>query len=267
MIDYAAEAADCRTVNEFNRLHIKLDRTLAPAEIGHIARSADDPNFPAAGRIWLSVLRQRSPDLFEAPEPFERRRLSRRLTLYQASGWSWRKKLLVGFTGNANRMMVRAHEFLQCVPARAWDVALVKRRGRLSDAPDGGVENFEELLGEIETLRPGRYASVTTIGTSAGGALAIATALRWEARRGVSVCGWPNEALNGARDAKLSSARRPTTLRFVYGADFARDREAAVVMQRASGGEFRPVEGVADHNVLDVLFERRELKSFLAELL
>ncbi|WP_020181406.1 alpha/beta hydrolase [Methylopila sp. M107] len=272
MTDYPARARACRTENQFNRLHIDLDSTLAPMEIAAIRKAAETEDLPPASRLWLDNLAALSPTLFEAPEPFVRTELHKHVAIYRGSTKARpRKRLLIAFTGVARRLMVPTHIFLQALDARCWDVVLIRHAGSFLDGARGLADDLDGLLAYVRRETGlWAYRSVAVFGVSSGGGPAVVAAKRLGARRGVSMCGASGERLlatsvrPGWRAALL---RRKTGLCFVHGGANDPDREAAVAMASAWGGVVRPVKGVRSHNVMGALMKRGRLKAFLAEVL
>ena len=268
MADYLALARACRSENQFNRLHIDLDRTLAPLEIAAIRKVADTQGFPRAGRAWLKTVEEQSPTLFAAPEPFERQAIHDNLALYRGGSRRDRARLLIAFTGIARRLMIPTASFLQALDARDWDVALVKNAGSFLDGAEGLASDLDGLLRVVSAkVGPNRYASVTVFGVSSGGGPAIVAACRLGARRGVSMCGSSGERLLGTSVRPhlwpLLMRRRPELV-YVHGAGNETDREAAGAMAASWGGSTLPVDGVQSHNVMGSLLKRGLLKGFLA---
>ncbi len=126
--DYAALASRCRTKNEFRRLHIDLENTLAPAELREIKKLIDTQGQDAPGRGWMGALQELSPTLFEAPQAYQRHALASRATLYQDPASDVAKKgLLVAFTGDARRLMLPVCVVLQLIDSRRWDVVVLRK--------------------------------------------------------------------------------------------------------------------------------------------
>ncbi len=271
MIDYLAKARRCRTENQFNRLHIELDATLAPSEIAAIREVSKGQDFPEAGRAWLGVLEAHSPALSSAPEPFSRIELHPNVLLYRGASPERRTRLLLAFTGVARRLMIPTSAFLQSLDAGLWDVCLVRHRGSFLDGAEGVAEDLDGLLAFLKR-RIGfrRYRAVSVFGVSSGGGPAAVAALRIGARRGMSMCGASGERLLQASVRPYfwpALRRRRPELRFVHGAGNVIDRDAAAAMAGAWGGTMLAVDGVKSHNVMGSLMKRGLLKDFLAETL
>lgn len=267
MSDYLARAARCATVNQFNHLHIQLETVLTPIELAEIGRLSSEPGFPERGRDWLAAPKRRSRDLFERPQPFVRREVTDRLIVYEGPMETGRgKRLLIAFTGAKRRMMIPTPEFLQAIDARAWDVVYLKHSNSFLDGLEGVADGLDGLLDSVMAAVAGRpYASVSTLGVSAGGPAAAVAALRLKARSGVSICGAPGARYLDAAPARSAVARlfgRPR-LAFLYGADFAPDREGSEAMARRWRGRLVGVRRVATHNVMGRLLVTGKLAATL----
>ena len=192
--DYFTLAAECRTQNQFNKLHIHYENILAPLEFAHFARLSAERGFHEWSRIWLRKIGTLSPGLFEAPKGFSREPLSENILLYRdrsvaAAG----KTLLIGFAGNARRLMLPISVFLQCLNPQAWDLVLLRKgpeKRSYLEGLEGECQSFVELLERVDRLVPaGSYRRLVTLGTSNGGFPAVLAALFMDAARGVSICG------------------------------------------------------------------------------
>lgn len=270
MIDYFALARPCRTTNEFNRLHIDLERYLAPLEIAHIAKGAE--KLSRDSRSWLERIRSLSPALLDVPQHYRRRVLTEHISIYQQPNYLGpRKQLLVAFTGNKGRLMLPLAVFLQILDSRSWDVVVVwKDRPGISymAGHTDVADDFPGLVHYIEKIvGAGRYRRIATIGISGGGYAAIIAATLLRASRGVSVggslppesardCGHPLGSLIGSANLEF---------RFVFAERNALDRREAEAMVDVFGGRLYPISATDDHNVFRKLLERGELLEFVRE--
>jgi hypothetical protein len=276
VFDYAAAARDCRTPNDFNRLHIDLETVLTPREMQALSRSLNIDREARQARAWLHRLADRSPGMFVSPQTFARSDVHELVTHYSDSVYpSAQKRLLLAFSGNAWRLMLPIANILQCLDARYWDVVLIKRSGRRSllRGIEGVADNLPGLVRfTLSRFPSARYRQHATLGTSGGGYPAAAAALLSGARRGVSVCsGLPKEPPRflvgrSAVVARVLSAARGTELLFVHG-EREEDRLGAEKQLRSFGGRLWPVAGVDHHNVFLDLERRGELAGFLNDVL
>lgn len=269
--DYLALARACRTQNQFNRLHIKIDEDCSPEEMAEIGARETDA-YPAESRAWLAALREREPGMFDAPRPFDRRVLADRVTLYEGRGAPrGAKTLLIGFSGVTRRLMLPPSFILQALDAGAWDLLLLKRTKSFLAGMDGVAPDFDGLLRYLETeIGVARYGRAVSLGVSGGGAPAVIAAMRMGLPRGVSICGVAAQEtldLQPRRSRVSRLFRRGPSLCFAYGADFPPDRDAALAMSAAWGGHRRPVAKAKRHNVLKFLHSRGRLGDFLKEVL
>jgi len=208
MIDgYRRAARRCRTVNQFNALHIALENRITPLELMAL-RDEQGPWFPLRTllqrgqrllqRAWLrgdaatppGALRDRwlrkLLDFYmqaakPQPEPYQRRRLSRHLRLYSAGGPRHDKTLLVCFVGSSQRPFLPVPVFLQHVDAAANDVLMVgypRGKGHRHGLPELG-STFEQTIDKLRDIADlTAYRHCAAIGTSGGGTPAVLTALR-----------------------------------------------------------------------------------------
>ena len=265
MQDYADLARQCRTRNQFNRLHIDLERLLTPEEIFALGRLALATALPKPTQAWLKDLRGLSPEMFVAPTLFSRLEISETVSLYRDGTLSRSEKsLLVAFTGNYRRLMMPIAVFLQSLDSRSWDVILLRQDGERPYFPAAGpdpADLMSAMLSAGPDFRRSDYRRLVTIGTSGGGFPAIVAAVAIGASRGISVSG------RMPRERPLLSAEAPRDLVFVYGESHPVDRDQALSMQSLFTGRLRPVPGVAEHNVLYSLLRQGELAPFLVEVL
>lgn len=268
--DYLKLASRCGTQNSFNRLHIELENVCTPVELASVASLARHRRFPQQGRNWLEKLHRWKPELFDAPHPYQRRAFGRWIFLYQDPRSEPRNKgLLIAFTGNARRLLMPISVFLQFVDPVQWDV-LVLTKNEDSSFLEGLEEisgDFPGLIEHVErTFSPTQYRRVITLGTSSGGFPAIWAALLVDAKRGISVGGFPPDPVPSGAARNKAAARSPD-LCYVYGGDFLHDYHSALVLQNLCGGRLLAVRDVGKHNVLGVLMKRGQLAEFLDQIL
>lgn len=268
MMDYLTLVEPCRTTNEFNRLHIDLERFLAPLEIAHIAKRAG--RLPRDSLSWLDRLRSLSPAVLDAPQLYERRVLTEHVSIYQQPRFlGSSKQLLVAFTGNKGLLMLPLAVFLQVLDSRTWDVVVV-RKDTQSFSYLGGLRGVARSLPGViryieKVVSAGRYRRLATIGTSGGGYAAIVAAILMGASRGVSVGGRLPPEANDSDPPIVMRAPPQIELRFVFGDENADDRREAGAMVEVFGGQLDPIGATDDHNVFRRLLERGTLSEFVRE--
>jgi hypothetical protein len=276
-LDYAALSSRCRTKNEFRRLHIDLENTLAPVELREIKKLIDTQELDAPGHSWVGALKKLSPSLFEAPQAYQRRVLASRVTLYRDPAPDVAERgLLVAFTGDARRLMLPVCVVLQLIDSRRWDVVVLRKCGSkpFLRGLDDVTGNFPGLVRFIQSaVSATRYRRTITLGTSGGASAAIMAALLMGADRGLSICGTVPKSRGeiGLRwrigMGRCTAAVFGRELWYVYGSDCARDLQTAHLLQNLYGGQLHPIPGADEHNVFRWLLERGRLAAFLEALI
>ena len=269
-LDYMALAARCRTQNEFNRLHIGLENVCTPRELADIAKLAKSRKGFAATRSWLKSYRTWTPELFDAPQRYERQAITPHMILYRSpEREAGDKDLLVAFTDNARRLLMPVCVFLQFLDSRSWDVVVLKKCSRNSYllGLEGIATDFRGLVEFIQTeLGTARYRRVMTFGASAGGFAAIWAAILLAAQRGISVGGAPPRAPSPIT-VEDQCAPQGTDLCFVFASDSVADRRSALALQELVGGRLCPVPGSHRHNPIGPLMKNGKFGEFIDEIL
>ena len=149
--DYLPLALRCRSKNEFNLLHIAFENILAPVEFTYFMDLVATQQLPKQTYDWLRKIAGLSPGLYDAPQRFRRDALAENVLLYRnPTENDGSKTLLIGFAGNARRLMMPIAIFLQCLDSRLWDVLLLRKGLEQSNYLRGGVRgvagNFPDLV-------------------------------------------------------------------------------------------------------------------------
>jgi hypothetical protein len=275
--EYLPLALRCRSKNEFNLLHIAYENILAPIEFSHFMDLVLTQQLPQRTYEWLRKIAELSPGLYDSPQGFRREILAENVVFYRnPSDDAAAKSLLVGFTGNARRLMMPIAIFLQCLDSRVWDVLLLRKgmeQKSYSDGVHGVADSFPTLIEYVQTaVCVEKYGRVVTYGTSGGGFSAILAAVLMRSARGISVCGaspsLPPEPWLASQLAVLRTYPEGSPhLRYFYGANSPSDIEAALSLQSLFGGELHPVAGVDDHYALKPMLKAGEFPAFLNEVL
>jgi hypothetical protein len=268
--DYLELAARCRTQNEFNRLHIGLENVCTPGELAEIAKLAKARKGLAATRSWLKNYQMWTPELFDAPQRFERRAISRHMILYQSPERdACDKDLLVAFADNARRLLMPVCVFLQFLDSPSWDVVVLKKCSRdsyLLGLEDTSVD-FSGLIEFIQTtLSPMQYRRVITLGTSGGGFAAILAAHLMGAQRGISIGGSPPKLAQSPTIGKQRASHR-TDFCFVFASESAVDHQSALALLGLFGGRLCPVPGTHRHNPIGPMMKNGQFGEFIDEIL
>ena len=158
---------------------------------------------------------------------------------------------------------------LQCFDAAGWDVAVIRkpRGSSYLRGLRGESDNFVDFVRHLENVTCRKqYRRVVTLGTSGGGFAAILAALFMDAACGVSIGGGsvPKSYVDG--EFLVPQVRPQPDLRYVYGADYQKDRDSAISMAKLFGGSLYPIDGADVHNVLKPLLERGRLAKFLSRI-
>jgi hypothetical protein len=277
---YRRAVRRCRTVNQFNALHIALENRMTPLEL--TAMRAEQGRWFAL-RMWLQrALRLLPPSWQRAqaeaapaelrdewlrklyrfytqaarpqPEPFRRRKLSRHLRLYSAGGTPQEKTLLMCFVGAAQRPGLPVPVFLQHLDASRTDVLLVgypRGKGLRGGLPEL-AGSFEASIDKLRHLADiGAYRRCVALGTSGGGTPAVLAALRLGLPAALSAGGGgPTDrrwfAVLGedvgdlARRYANAAADKPHLI-LAFGVDAEEDVKAAQAFAQCVPAELRPV--------------------------
>jgi hypothetical protein len=271
----------CRTPADFYRLQIALENECAPVEI--LARVGPKERLPLPARKWIERLEGMMRSAGESLQPFERISLSENVQLYRMKGkQAAARSLILGFCGNFQRLMVPLPIFLQHIPADDFDVVVFRDPTKMLFLR--GIPNYVPGLGELPArlardLSLESYETLRCLGTSAGGAAALAAGAALGAERAFAYGGahpYLSEGTLPRDDADLNgfdpifreSACLSTRFRAFFGAQNQRDRENAASLAGAfKGVRMAEVPGVAGHNMFYELFERGELAGFLGRTL
>ena len=287
MVDaYLAQAMRCRTINEFNRLHITLENVLPPADIGEIIRGvrARLSSMPEPVAHWFAMWESRFARVGGPLQRYVRRQVVPGMVAYAAPGSDDERSsrtLVVAFAGDANRLMMPIALFLQHCPSDRYEFAL------LFDGTGGfflrGVEGLGTSLpqaidGIAAHLRPSTYRRTMTFGCSGGGLAAVWSGIALGVDRVVSVGGVTpsmifdrvrRERLGDETFEKLLATHRGPLPEIVLtsGEHNERDRGKAVEMGAILPVKHVIVPGSADHNMLHDAWQLGTLQSLLDRVL
>jgi len=270
----AVEAfAGCQTTAKVRRTMILAENRLTPEEV--IALRARRDDLPSEAREWI----ERFGAQVEAAGPvtrFARRTLSANVTLLEAEPPS--RALLVVFCGQVPRPMLPLCLFLQHVPpgcdvAMLWDPERLMYLRGIRGFADGPAALAARLRAVFEV---DRYATVRALGSSSGGAAALAVGALMGVEQAVAlgglhpsqdgVCPLAEEMpdLFGFEAALRDAPPSATRLICGYGEDYAIDRDRAeALLQGFRNAIGLPIAGVDDHNILLLLMRRGDLARFL----
>ena len=280
-MDLPALLAQCRTEADFYRIQIDAENRLAPAEIAALAAEAD--RLPEMARAWLKKIMPMLRRAGEVTQPYRRRMLTEHAILYEGPPDGAAPRMLVlGFCGIAMRMNLPAPAFLQALPAASCDVLILADPSRQAflEGIKGYAPSLPALVERIGRDAPAaRYpGGLRCIGTSAGGAAALAFGVLAGARRAISVDGAHPAAMslrdgaNADRYAfdKAMAGRLPSATELIcaHGAHHERDTVRGRLLAAGLPGARSMAIGIEGaHGLLGPLLTRRLLARFFAEVL
>lgn len=245
-----------------------LDNSLTPIEIAELLRRPTHKDLPFA----IAPLLREAP-----PARYVREDISENVRLYSADRGAG--TLIVGFCGNAFRLMKPISHFLQMMPDDFYDILLLTDvRQRHYDAGILGYsQSLLETLVRVKALSDTRgYRRLITYGTSMGGLPALRAGLWLGADRAISIggafCTHPPRLMQASGDIRafdLICDCRPRGHVPVVTAFAARNPKD--VDQQAALRAVLPdcIEVKIDsekHNVIHHLDSRGELSSFYATI-
>ncbi len=184
--------------------------------------------------------------------------------------------LIVAFGGFGNRLFMPIFRFLSQLDPGRYDVLLLcdPSRAHYENGIPGLGNHFSAIPEVLEQFKRSKgYPHVIGFGTSAGGLPAIITALhnRWQK---VIAIGADKPADHKVLNAMLdqlpatSTESPPTQVILAYAGKNPRDLAAAEeISRKVSNIRHLPDTRCSDHNILEELYKRSELKSFLNGIL
>jgi hypothetical protein len=280
-MDVAAALARCETTADRYRVQIDAENELSPAEVAALHRAALD--LPEDSRPWIDKLAAMCRRIRNTIQPFRRHAVGPGVAFLEGTAPPGAPRVLVyAFTGVAQRMMLPLAPFMQGLPADRCDVVVLRDPNRLGflNGVAGYATDLPSLAARIAAELPvsGHAASVC-IGTSSGGAPALAFGQLMGARLALSLGGLHPRTMR-LRNAeapldrfafeKLRAAAPPPATRLVcaHGEDFHRDCvRSRLLAMTVPGCEVLAVRGVALHGVVAGLFQHNALARFMEEVL
>ena len=279
------EISRCRTLNEFNRVHIQIEIHCSPAEVCAIIDAVRERGIPLLPNLqrWHAIMDEQLRGTGGGVEPYVRTPVAPGATMYAAPATPAeraRRTLVIAFTGIADRLMMPVSSFLQHCRAADYEFLVLFDRSRSNYL--AGVAGVGETLSvSIDALRAriasAGYRRAITFGTSGGGLAAVWTAVELELERAVSVGGatpatlasmdraTPLDASGFEEAIRRHAGRLPETV-YMAGEHAQRDREKARETQALLPTTTLVVPGCDDHNTLHYLRRRGELAPLLARL-
>ncbi len=190
--------------------------------------------------------------------------------LYQSPRGMASKKLIIGFCGQAMRLMLPTHFILGAIDEADFDLMLIRDPDR--NHYHGGVSGLGSSLDELAlrlrdlSVQSG-YNRYVVLGTSSGGLPAIRIGQIIQAEHVLAV-GPDNLGRHPGVAEMLSSAEKTiaTTFKICISDNNIRDSEAAYRLKLLMPHvNVIPYHGIQNHNLLYILHQEQKLTPFLAE--
>lgn len=270
MLDaYVNEILRCRTVNEINKLHIRMEVSLTAADICSIidgARSRRAP-LPPASQHWVDRMDTLLRGGGRPVQGYVRKAWSRGVNWYAAPGDAAaraRRRLVIAFTADTHRLLMPISLFLQHCPADRLEFLLLMdlHRAFFLKGVDSLGTDLPSTIAAIAARFPReKVRQAVCIGTSAGGLAAVWTAVELGAARAVSVGGVTprlvREAermegvdVSGFEDTVRRNAARLPEVLLVSGEGYEPDQAKARAMQDILPATHVIVPESTQHNAL-----------------
>lgn len=258
----------------------ETERLLVPAEYLDLADALAREGHPlaavlAARPVRADLLRSRRP-----PEPYRRDSLGEEALFFGGPGPSGGKTLVIGFAGLRGRLGMPTACLLQRLDARRHDLLLLHDGARLQFRTGcrGLSRDLPGLVAAVAArVGAGGYARRVAIGYSIGALPAAQFGVLAGVDRIVAIGARPrDDALRLAQRQAVPTAfdplcaclaRRPRQLLFVHAEHHAVDRACAARLAAGAGGVAVAVRGLDSHGLIDALWVRGALDSFLAAML
>jgi LPS sulfotransferase NodH len=271
-----------KSVNQINQFQIELGHALTPLETAELLPSLHNKTLPPAATEWLRAHKDLLASSKKPLVPHQRENVHEGVTFYRGKPEPGQQRhLLIAFTGDARRLMMPICLFLQECNMANLDVLLLDDRSKCFylNGIEGFALNMKGLIERLKTLYDRRdYGSVVSLGTSGGGlaALWVGTALQLD--KAISV-GGPSHLYT---DSRLSARARPfgefeelvkseevrlPKMVYALGDGCAKDQQKLLELSKLVRMEVVRVEGCEDHNIFYYLFLKKQLGSFLRQLI
>jgi hypothetical protein len=269
----------CRTEREFWRIQIKAETKLTPVEIEELISRMDA--LPNGAHPWLKHLSELMSHAGGKSQRYRRRIVGADVDFFADPTVPVSDKaLIIGFSGNADRLMMPIGCVLQFLPSRRFDVVVLRDRQHahyLNGVGDYAptVHGLAERL--IADFKPRKYTKVFCFGTSMGGFGALRCGVLMKADRAISVggrCHWHIRRLLDENESDMNAfdplcacfVRSRTELICAYSEGNQEDRldvdrlEAIVPIARIAFPQ------ATHHNLIATLLRTNRLKPFFDEI-
>lgn len=261
----------CKTPTDYYRVQIGIQKHATPGDIVALRRRpiAWSKEFDN----WLDDFYLNITQAHDDLKDYRCRPLGRSVTIY--SGRSPPAVLVVAFCGKADLLFMPIAAVLQYLSPERHALLVLRdpSRSGFVGGMAGHSSSFHEMIDrlrrEIDFVR---FDEVRTLGTSGGGAPALAAGLMLNATSAVSFSGHlPSASTRYGESAGVSELERileeagqSRGCACVYGADNQVDSRNALALAAVMPVRLMPVPGIANHNVVFELHQRRQLAPLLA---
>jgi hypothetical protein len=269
----------CRSDHDFWRIQIKAETKLTPREIRELVERMD--RLPAGARPWLTYLSKLLGSAGGPPQRYKREAWDPNVDYFtDPSAPRSGKVLIIGFSGNADRLMIPIGCVLQFLPSRRFDL-VVLRDATHSHYLNGAGDYAPTVHGLAKRLtgdfKPRKYAKVFCFGTSMGGFGALRCGVLIRADRAISVGGrfhWHIRRLLHANEAAVSAfdplcecfAQTRTGLICAYSAGNEEDRVDVERLAAILPIQRMALSNATDHNLIFALLKENRLRQFFDEV-
>jgi hypothetical protein len=267
--------ASCRSDRDFFRAHTEAERFLTPLEIHELLDVAGE--LPPETQAWLHRVTSFTRFCEAPPMRYQRSQLYPNIDLYTDPAVPRSaKRLIIGFCGTAQRLLMPIASMLQFLPSRQCDFLVLRdptfRHFLAGIAPY--ADSFWALMRSLANdLGMREYVRLYCYGTCMGGFAALRAGILLHAARAISISGtlgWHVRRLVEEPDKELPAfdplcdCYRPveTTLVCAYSISHEKDREQARRLSHILPIEHLAATGMSGHNLIEKLAQRNGLGTF-----
>lgn len=259
----------CKTPADYYKVQIDINRNATPRDLALLSNRPIP--WPNEFDDWLDDLAAMAASVRPEPAPFQSVELDRTTTLY--TGEKRAPGVVVAFCGKAGLLFVPIALILQYLTPGEFDLLLI--REAYKDSENGTNLSFAENLEKLgAAVGLTRYREIRTLGTSAGGAAALAAGVVTGATRAISFSGhlpsagitYRGKATVSEVEQILRGAKPATRFSAVYGAENRFDAGNAMALSKMVPLHHYAIPGVKEHNVVFALHKRNELAKVFTDV-
>jgi hypothetical protein len=276
MIDEIADALrDCRSERDFWRVQLRAESILTPLEIAALIEFSH--RLPLRTQEWLKRIASLGEFGDAEPQRFCRQPLAPNIDVYRDPFVaSDHKRLILGFCGGADRLMMPIACVLQYLPSDLCDLVVLRDptwQHYLKGIPPY-AHSLPDLVRRIAAdIGAETYWRIYCYGASMGAFSALRCGILQKAHGAISLGGrfhwqplrprYKSDRMLPAFDPLCDCNSGTTTELFcVYAAENARDVENAKHLSRILPVKHIAISDTSEHNVIVALWTKGELKAF-----